>query len=30
LAGLHADRESLRKAFKRDIAGEQTPAEMIR
>ncbi|MCH1582612.1 MAG: asparaginase [Flavobacteriales bacterium] len=30
LAGLHGDRESLRKAFKRDIAGEQTPAEMIR
>lgn len=30
LAGLHADRESLRMAFKRDIAGEQTPAEMIR
>ena len=30
LAALHDDRESLRAAFKQDIAGEQTPADNIR
>lgn len=30
LAALHDDRESLRSAFKMDLAGEQTPADNIR
>lgn len=30
LAALHSDRESLRAAFKQDLAGEQTPADAIR
>jgi len=30
LAALHGDRESLRAAFKQDLAGEQTPADIIR
>lgn len=30
LAALHDDRESLRSAFKMDLAGEQTPADTIR
>jgi L-asparaginase len=30
LAALHPDRESLRAAFKTDLAGEQTPADTIR
>ena len=30
LAAKHQDREALRAAFKLDLAGEQTPAELIR
>ncbi|MBL6618957.1 MAG: asparaginase [Flavobacteriales bacterium] len=30
LAAIHKDRESLRAAFKLDLAGEQTPADNIR